>query len=82
MGHTGHGLLVMAVDILPSELPRDSSAGFADVLINFVKAIADCDFTEEFVTLDLPRAIKSALILHQGELTPQFKYLEGHLGIE
>ena len=80
MGHKGDGVLVMAVDILPSELPRDSSAGFADVLINYVKAIADCDFKEDFLTLDLPNAIKSALILHRGELTPHFKYLEEHLG--
>lgn len=79
MGHKGKGILIMAVDILPSELPRDSSAGFADVLINYVKAIADCDFSEDFETLDLPRAIKSALILHRGELTPQYKYLESHL---
>lgn len=79
MGFKGEGVLVMSVDILPSELPRDSSAGFADVLINYVKAIADCDFNEEFETLDLPRAIKSALILHRGELTPQYKYLEDHI---
>jgi saccharopine dehydrogenase (NAD+, L-lysine-forming) len=79
MGHKGDGVLVMAVDILPSELPRDSSAGFADVLVNYVKAIADCDFNEDFLTLDLPNAIKSALILHRGELTPHFKYLEEHL---
>lgn len=79
MGHKGDGILVMAVDILPSELPRDSSAGFADVLINYVKAIADCDFNEDFLTLDLPNAIRSALILHRGELTPHFKYLEEHL---
>ena len=79
MGHKGDGILVMAVDILPSELPRDSSAGFADVLINYVKAIADCDFNEDFLTLDRPNPIKSALILHRGELTPHFKYLEEHL---
>jgi alpha-aminoadipic semialdehyde synthase len=79
MGHKGEGVLVMSVDILPSELPRDSSAGFADVLVNYVKAIADCDFNEDFLTLDLPNAIKSALILHRGELTPHYKYLEEHL---
>jgi alpha-aminoadipic semialdehyde synthase len=82
MGHKGDGILVMAVDILPSELPRDSSAGFADVLVNYVKAIADCDFNEDFLTLDLPNAIKSALILHRGELTPHYKYLEEHVGFE
>jgi alpha-aminoadipic semialdehyde synthase len=79
MGYKGDGVLVMAVDILPSELPRDSSAGFADVLVNYVKAIADCDFSEDFLALDLPLAIKSALILHRGELTLPYKYLEEHL---
>jgi len=76
MGYEGEGLLIMAVDILPSELPRDASNGFADVLVNFVKPIADADFSESFEDLDLPRAIKRGLILHNGELTPDFKYLE------
>ena len=81
MGHKGHGMLVMAVDILPAELPRDSSDGFADVLVNFVKPIADADFEEHFDDLDLPKPIKKALILHKGELTPEYKYLEEFLEI-
>jgi alpha-aminoadipic semialdehyde synthase len=76
MGHEGEGMLIMAVDILPSELPRDSSNGFGDILVNFVKPIADADFNENFEDLDLPKAIKKALILHRGELTPDYKYLE------
>ncbi len=79
MGHKGDGVLVMAVDILPAELPRDSSDGFADVLVNFVKPIADADFEEHFDDLDLPKAIKKALILHKGELTPDYKYMEEFL---
>ena len=82
MGHKGNGLLIMAVDILPSELPRDASNGFGDVLINFVKPISDCDFSEDFEDLDLPRAIKKGLILHQGKLTPDFEYLAKHVKIE
>jgi saccharopine dehydrogenase (NAD+, L-lysine forming) len=82
MGHQGEGMQVMAVDILPSELPRDSSFGFSDVLMNFVKPIADCDFEEAFEDLDLPRAIKRALILHNGELTPDYKYLEEYVNVE
>ena len=81
MGHKGEGVLVMAVDILPSELPRDSSAGFADVLINYVNVIADCDFSDDFLALDLPNAIRSALILHRGELTPHYKYLEEYVSV-
>ncbi len=79
MGHEGQGILVMAVDILPAELPRDSSDGFGDVLVNFVKPIADADFSEHFDDLDLPKAIKKALILHRGEFTPEYKYMEAFL---
>jgi len=79
MGCKGQGIQVMAVDILPSELPRDSSNGFGDVLVNYVKPIAIADYDLPFEELDLPRAIKKALILHKGELTNDFKYLQQYL---
>ncbi len=79
MGFKGEGMLVMAVDILPSELPRDSSEAFADALFNFIKPIAHADYEQPFEDLDLPRAIKKALILHKGQLTPDYKYIEQYL---
>jgi len=79
-GHDKEGLLMMAVDILPAELPRDASESFGDVLINFVKPIADADFDESFEDINLPRAIKKGLILLNGELTPEYKYLEKYIG--
>ena len=72
----------MAVDILPAELPRDASTGFGDVLVNFVKPIADADFEDSFEDLDLPKSIKKGLILHRGELTTDFKYLETFLDLD
>jgi alpha-aminoadipic semialdehyde synthase len=78
-GAEKEGMLVMAVDILPAELPRDASENFGDVLINFIKPIADADFDEHFDDLDLPRAIKKGLILHNGALTPEYTYLEKYL---
>ncbi len=78
-GHSRDGMLVMAVDILPAELPRDASESFGDVLINFVKPIVDADFDEPFEDIDLPKAIKKGLILLNGELTPEYMYLEKYL---
>jgi alanine dehydrogenase len=75
MGFQGHGMLVMAVDILPSELPRDSSIAFSNALAGFVKPIAEADFSKEFQSLNLPAPIKKALILHQGKLTPDYEYI-------
>ncbi len=79
MGFEGHGILVMAVDILPSELPRDSSITFADALYPFVKPIAIADYSKDFADLELPPAIRKALILHRGELTPDYKYIAEYL---
>ncbi len=79
MGFEGNGVLVMAVDILPSELPRDASKGFSDALRPFVKSIAECDFNAEYNSLDLAPAVKRALILQNGKLTAPFEYISKHL---
>ena len=80
MGFEGTGLLIMAVDILPSELPRESSIAFSDALFNYIKPIAIADYSKDFNSLDLPNPIKKAMILHKGELTPDYKYIEKYLG--
>jgi len=75
-GFEGEGLLVMAVDILPSELPRDASEYFSGVLMEYVPAIAQADYSVPFEELALPPEIKRAVIVHRGELTPEYRYLE------
>jgi alpha-aminoadipic semialdehyde synthase len=79
MGFEGEGVLVMSVDILPSELPRESSVSFGDALFNYVENIATADYNVSFDKLKLPAPIKKALILHNGELTPDFKYIQQYL---
>jgi len=74
-GWAGNGPVIMAVDILPSELPRDASYYFSNVLKAFIPPIAKADFRVEFEDLDLPDAIKRALILHRGRLTPDYEYI-------
>jgi alpha-aminoadipic semialdehyde synthase len=79
MGSKGDGILVMAVDLLPGELPRDSSDGFSSVLVDFVKPIVDADFNLPFDDINLPKSLKKGLILHHGQLTPDFRYIEQFL---
>lgn len=79
MGCEGSGLLNMAVDILPSELPRDASYEFGNALLYFIKPIAVADYNLEFEELDLPKAIKRAVILHKGRLTPPYEYLREYM---
>jgi len=80
MGFKGEGLLIMAVDILPSELPREASQTFSDALLDFIPVLAVADFSVPFEQLSIPAPLKRAMILHQGHLTPDYQYLEQYLG--
>ena len=75
-GIEGNGPVVMAVEILPSELPRESSAYFSGVLKGYVPAIAAADYSGDFASCDLPPEIKRAMIAYRGELTPDYRYIE------
>ncbi len=75
----GSGPLIMAVDILPSQLPRESSEYFSGVLLDYIPAIAQADYTVDFDALDLPPEIKRAVIVHHGALTPNYRYLQKYL---
>jgi alpha-aminoadipic semialdehyde synthase len=73
------GPVVMAVDNLPCEFPAESSRDFGLALIPFLPAIAQADFTRPFESVDLPEPIRRATVLHQGNLTPTYRYLERYL---
>ena len=79
-GHAGPGLVVMAVEILPAELPREASADFSRVLKDFIPAIALCDYSVPFEECDLPPEIRRAVIVYRGRLTPDYQYIEEYLG--
>lgn len=78
-GVVGDGPAIMAVDILPTELPRDSSNHFSEVLMPFVREIAGADYGAAFDALALPGPVKRALILHGGQLTPDFRYMSEYI---
>jgi alpha-aminoadipic semialdehyde synthase len=78
-GYTGDGVVVLAVDNLPCELPRESSREFGDILLRFIPLIIQVDFSVEFNNLQLPPEIKKAVILHQGKLTPNYQYMDKFL---
>ena len=79
LGVEGEGPVVMAVDNLPCELPRESSTSFSETLLDFIPALAGADFTVPFSNLKLPRELKDAVIVYRGELTEKFQYLEQYL---
>lgn len=81
MGFRGRGVAVMAVDILPSELPREASIHFSETLEPYLKKMVETDFSVSFDDLSLPSPIKKAVIVHRGKLTPTYSYLESYLEV-
>jgi alanine dehydrogenase len=73
------GPVIMAVDNLPCELPKEASAEFSRVLRDFVEPLAKVDFSLPFEQLGLPPALKRAVILHHGKFTPDYKYMEKYV---
>ncbi len=78
-GVNGAGILLMAVDNLPCELPFDSSREFGLALMPFVPQLAKTDLSLPLERLDLPGPVRRGLILHQGRLTPEYRYIEKYL---
>lgn len=78
-GVEGPGPVIMAVDNLPCELPREASEHFGDSLLRFVPKLARCDWDRAFADLELPVELRRAVVAHCGELTPEYRYLESAL---
>ena len=78
-GIEGNGPVIMAVDNLPCEIPRESSQYFSSVLREMVLPLSGADWRADFESLDLPSHLKRAVIVHKGELAPSYRYLQKSL---
>jgi saccharopine dehydrogenase (NAD+, L-lysine-forming) len=75
-GIEGRGVVVMATDNLPAELPLESSIYFSDALAPFVPGMARADFSKSFENCGLPLPIQKAVILYRGRFTPDYEYMK------
>ncbi len=78
-GHVGEGIVLLAVDNLPAELPKDASEFFSNNLTPFVPGIMTADFSKPLNKSGLPDEIKRAVIVYNGKLTDEFAYLNDFL---
>ena len=69
----GEGVLVLGVDNLPSELPRDASEHFGAALLPLIPPIlqskGDADMS------DLPAELKRACLFSNGQYMPKWSYI-------
>ncbi|MCP4694668.1 MAG: hypothetical protein GY859_41960, partial [Desulfobacterales bacterium] len=78
-GHEGDGVVVMAVDNLPCELPNDASVFFSNQLKSFIPNVAAADYDAPLEKSGLSPEIRKAVIAYQGELTPSYQYLNQYI---
>ncbi|MDH4071302.1 MAG: hypothetical protein OEV30_12875 [Ignavibacteria bacterium] len=78
-GWEGDGPVILAVDKLPTEMPREASTAFGDTLAPFVPELAAVDYREPASRLALPFEFQMALIAHRGQLAPSQKHLKQYL---
>ncbi len=74
-GWEGKGPVVLAVDKLPAELPREASEAFGDALMPFVSSLARAALGQNIEKAGLPPEFKEAMIVHRGVLRPRFASL-------
>jgi alpha-aminoadipic semialdehyde synthase len=78
-GLAGDGPVVLAVEILPSELPREASTYFSGILRRYVPAIATASLEGDLERSGLPPELQRATIVYRGALTAPYRDLEQHL---
>ncbi len=66
-----NALLVMAVDNLPCELPKDASEGFGEMFLENV--------LPAFFNNDKDEVLERARMTKNGKLTPRFEYLQDYV---
>lgn len=74
----GQGVLVLAVDALPAELPLDSSQYFSEALYPFLERLAtsDSDIGLEEQEKHLGPEMFDAMITWNGKYTPNYQYID------
>ncbi|MFC2165568.1 bifunctional lysine ketoglutarate reductase /saccharopine dehydrogenase family protein [Acidobacteriota bacterium] len=81
-GYEGRGVVILATDNLPTELPLESSIFFSQSLKPLVPAIANADFSGSFDKCALPNSVKKAVILYRGQFTPDYEYMNNFISVK
>ncbi|KAL2645399.1 hypothetical protein R1flu_012986 [Riccia fluitans] len=67
----GDGVIILAVDCLPTELAKEATKHFGDVLLPFITNMAHAQTPD-----DMLHPIRRACIAHNGDLTPLYEYIQ------
>ncbi|CAB3223756.1 unnamed protein product [Arctia plantaginis] len=71
----GPGVLVCSIDNMPTQLPRESTDFFGDLLLPYAEDIIKSDATKPLEDHDFSPVVQGAIITSNGKLTPAFEYI-------
>ncbi|MFC1599371.1 hypothetical protein ACFL2W_01145 [Candidatus Omnitrophota bacterium] len=78
-GYNSQGITLFAVDNLPAQLPKESSAEFSSFIREYVYQIAAHGAKDITQHMTIPAEIRRAVITEGGRLTKNFSYLKKYI---
>ncbi|XP_054290330.1 alpha-aminoadipic semialdehyde synthase, mitochondrial-like isoform X1 [Macrosteles quadrilineatus] len=72
----GAGLLVCSIDNMPTQLPRESTDFFGDLVMPYAVDILQSDATKPLESHNFDTVVANAIIASNGKLTPKFEYIQ------
>ncbi|XP_004926544.2 alpha-aminoadipic semialdehyde synthase, mitochondrial [Bombyx mandarina] len=71
----GAGVLVCSIDNMPTQLPRESTDFFGDLLYPYAEDIMKSDATKPLEEHKFSSVVHGSIITSNGRLTPSFEYI-------
>nr|AIQ77660.1 putative lysine-ketoglutarate reductase/saccharopine dehydrogenase [Nilaparvata lugens] len=72
----GPGVLVCSIDNMPTQLPRESTDFFGDLVLPYTFDILQSDATKPLEVHNFNPSVEAAIIASNGKLTPNFQYIQ------
>lgn len=74
---TGSGVIILGVDHIPAEFPKEASSDFGDGLLPLIEkvSVSNGNASLEQQAKELGPEIYNAVITNKGKLTPNFEYI-------
>lgn len=71
----GPGVLVCSIDNMPTQLPRESTDLFSELLYPYAYDIMQSDAAKSLESQNFSKTVMNAVIASNGQLTPNFAYI-------
>ncbi|RZF48102.1 hypothetical protein LSTR_LSTR002168 [Laodelphax striatellus] len=72
----GPGVLVCSIDNMPTQLPRESTDFFGDLVLPYTFDILQSDAIKPLEEHNFNPSVEAAIIASNGKLTPNFQYIQ------